>query len=87
VIWHGLTDARGISGREAIWAHPDLLPTTEDLEDPEGFVRGRPELDISDLEAERISPEEDSAEDGAGDRDDSAAGDDHTAGDDPKPQD
>src|SRR5450755_3078943 len=81
VIWHGLTDARGISGREAIWAHPDLLPTTEDLEDPEGFVRGRPELDISDLQAERISPEEDRAED----RDDSAAGDDHTAGDDPEP--
>jgi putative hydrolase len=83
VIWHGLTDARGISGREAIWAHPDLLPTTEDLEDPEGFVRGRPELDISDLQAESISPEEDRAED----RDDSAAGDDHTAGDDPEPQD
>jgi putative hydrolase len=87
VIWHGLTDARGISGREAIWAHPDLLPTTEDLEDPEGFVRGRPELDISDLEAESISPEEDSAEDGTEDRNDSAAGDDHIAGDDPKPQD
>jgi putative hydrolase len=51
-IWRGLTDARGIPGREAIWAHPDLLPTTEDLDDPEGFVRGRPELDISDLEAE-----------------------------------
>ena len=50
-IWRGLTDARGIHGREAIWSHPDLLPTAEDFDDPDGFVRGRPELDISDLES------------------------------------
>src|SRR5579859_3931334 len=49
-IWHGLTEARGIDGRDALWAHPDLLPTAEDFDDPEGFVRGRPELDISGLE-------------------------------------
>jgi hypothetical protein len=34
-----------------MWAHPDLMPTAEDLDDPEGFVRGRPELDITDLDA------------------------------------
>ena len=50
-IWQGLTDERGIAGRDAIWAHPDLLPTADDFDDPEGFVRGGPELDISDLEA------------------------------------
>jgi putative hydrolase len=50
VIWHGLTQERGADGRDAIWAHPDLLPTADDFDDPEGFVRGRPELDISDLE-------------------------------------
>ena len=61
-IWRGLTDARGIAGREAIWSHPDLLPTTEDLDDPEGFVRGRPELDISDLEAEGRALDDDSAQ-------------------------
>jgi putative hydrolase len=49
-IWGGLTDARGVSGRDAIWAHPDLLPTADDFDDPDGFVRGRPELDISDLD-------------------------------------
>jgi putative hydrolase len=49
-IWRGLTDARGVSGRDAIWAHPDLLPTADDFDDPDGFVRGRPELDISDLD-------------------------------------
>src|ERR1700750_2479060 len=49
-IWQGLTEARGIDGREALWAHPDLLPTADDLENPDAFVRGQPEFDISDLE-------------------------------------
>jgi putative hydrolase len=49
-IWQGLTDARGVDGRDALWAHPDLLPTQDDLENPDAFVHGQPELDISDLE-------------------------------------
>ena len=49
-IWQGLTDARGIDGRDALWAHPDLLPAADDLENPDKFVHGEPELDISDLE-------------------------------------
>jgi putative hydrolase len=49
-IWSGLTAERGMSGRDAVWAHPDLLPTADDFDDPDGFVRGREELDISDLE-------------------------------------
>jgi len=49
-IWHGLTRERGITGRDAVWAHPDLLPTADDFDDPDGYVRGRPELDISDLD-------------------------------------
>ncbi|MGO9078782.1 MAG: zinc-dependent metalloprotease [Streptosporangiaceae bacterium] len=52
-IWRELTAERGVSGRDAVWAHPDLLPTAEDLDDPRGFVHGRPDLDIiSALEAE-----------------------------------
>jgi putative hydrolase len=49
-IWQGLTEARGIDGRDALWAHPDLLPAADDLENPDAFVHGQPELDISDLE-------------------------------------
>src|SRR3984885_15068969 len=49
-IWQGLTDARGIDGRDALWSHPDLLPVADDLENPDKFVHGEPELDISDLE-------------------------------------
>src|SRR6266581_1165384 len=49
-IWRGLTGARGVAGRDAVWAHPDLLPGQDDFEDPDGFVRGRKELDISALD-------------------------------------
>ena len=49
-IWQVLTEAREIEGRDAVWAHPDLLPTAEDLDDPEGFVRGRPDFDVSELD-------------------------------------
>jgi putative hydrolase len=40
-LWASLTDARGLEGRDAVWSHPDLLPTSGDLDDPDGFVHGR----------------------------------------------
>jgi putative hydrolase len=55
-IWQGLTSARGIDGRDALWSHPDLLPASDDLENPDTFVHGQPELDISDLEDGDDSP-------------------------------
>jgi putative hydrolase len=90
-IWRGLTDARGISGREAIWAHPDLLPTTEDLDDPETFVRGRPELDISDLESDTQedgrSADNTGSAGGAAPAGGTGPGDDDAVGDDRPPKD
>ena len=56
VLWSGLTEARGVDGRDALWAHPDLLPTAEDLENPEAFVRGDGDLDISVLEQDDAAP-------------------------------
>ena len=53
VLWTGLTAARGADGRDALWGHPDLLPTTDDLEDPDAFVHSQDQLDISDLEGEQ----------------------------------
>ncbi|MGO4385589.1 zinc-dependent metalloprotease [Specibacter sp. RAF43] len=44
-LWASLKEQRGIFGRDAIWAHPDLLPTAADLDDAAGFV-GR--LDASE---------------------------------------
>src|SRR6476646_10764989 len=64
-IWQGLTEARGIDGRDALWAHPDLLPAADDLENPDAFVRGQPEFDISDLE----NPEQDSSDPDSSDPD------------------
>ncbi len=37
-LWRSLRESRGIEGRDALWAHPDLLPDAEDLRDPEGFL-------------------------------------------------
>jgi putative hydrolase len=37
-LWAALRDARGVEGRDAIWAHPDLLPSSEDLDEPLDFV-------------------------------------------------
>ncbi|MCU1589073.1 MAG: uncharacterized protein JWP11_329 [Frankiales bacterium] len=37
-LWSALADARGIDGRDAVWDHPDLLPGSDDLDDPAGFV-------------------------------------------------
>jgi hypothetical protein len=45
-----VTQSRGMEGRDALWAHPDLLPTAEDLEDPDAFLRGTTDIDISDFE-------------------------------------
>ncbi|WP_279582614.1 zinc-dependent metalloprotease [Fodinicola feengrottensis] len=41
VLWKTLTEVRGVEGRDAIWGHPDLLPSSDDLDDPEAFVRGQ----------------------------------------------
>jgi putative hydrolase len=48
-LWAGLGSARGVEGRDALWGHPDLLPTAEDLANPEAFVRGHDDIDISDI--------------------------------------
>ncbi len=39
-LWRVLTEARGPEGRDALWAHPDLLPGANDLDDPAAFVGG-----------------------------------------------
>jgi putative hydrolase len=52
-LWGGVTQARGVDGRDALWAHPDLLPTADDLENPDAFLRGTTDIDISDLDDEQ----------------------------------
>ncbi len=51
-LWGATSAERGVDGRDAVWAHPDLLPTADDLDDPIGFARGKAALlDLSSLEA------------------------------------
>ncbi|WP_042412235.1 zinc-dependent metalloprotease [Streptacidiphilus anmyonensis] len=47
-LWASLADARGTDGRDALWGHPDMLPTAADLDDPDGFVHGAATPDLAD---------------------------------------
>jgi putative hydrolase len=38
-LWSGITEALGSSARDSLWEHPDQLPTSEDLDDPQGFTQ------------------------------------------------
>nr|WP_081864005.1 zinc-dependent metalloprotease [Mycetocola saprophilus] len=37
-LWQAVTEAVGTEARDALWAHPDLVPTAEDIDDPAGFI-------------------------------------------------
>ena len=37
-LWAAVAQARGTEGRDALWAHPDLLPGPSDLDNPGAFV-------------------------------------------------
>ena len=50
-MWQAVTNAVGNEARDALWSHPDLLPTSEDIDDPQRLIarltsvaRGEPEL-------------------------------------------
>jgi putative hydrolase len=50
-LWALVADRRGIEGRDALWAHPDLMPSASDLDDPFDFVDRDPgdDIDLSSL--------------------------------------
>ncbi len=49
-MWNEITDKVGIQKRDAIWSHPDLLPTDADIQDPTALIaklsNGAPEDDM-----------------------------------------
>ncbi|NED97204.1 zinc-dependent metalloprotease [Phytoactinopolyspora alkaliphila] len=49
-FWAAAREKRGPAGRDALWAHPDLMPSSEDLTDPEAFFTRDDAIDVSDLE-------------------------------------
>jgi putative hydrolase len=38
VLWERLTQAAGVDARDTVWQHPDLLPQSEDLDEPAAFI-------------------------------------------------
>jgi putative hydrolase len=66
-FWSTVRDARGVDGRDDVWAHPDLLPTADDLVNPATYLSRDDELDVSALD--NAEPQGDDSR-----PDDSAAG-------------
>jgi putative hydrolase len=51
-LWSTLEQARGQSGRDDVWEHPDLLPTGADLDDPAGFAQRRGDADAASADVD-----------------------------------
>ncbi|WP_233437772.1 zinc-dependent metalloprotease [Agromyces laixinhei] len=51
-MWRAVTDAVGVEARDALWSHPDLLPTAEDLDDPARLVARLTGTDSAEAEAD-----------------------------------
>ena len=43
-LWAALFEHRGVAGRDAVWDHPDLLPSDDDFADPQAFAQTENEL-------------------------------------------
>lgn len=59
-LWAALTEHRGVDGRDALWAHPDLLPDEDAFADPAGYATGADDavFDLSALDALDTPPAE-----------------------------
>jgi putative hydrolase len=71
-LWGALGQLQSPTIRDSLWNHPDLLPTSDDLDDPLGFAASygkAPELSVPDLATFGSPPDSASA----GSQQDSAA--------------
>ena len=37
-MWRTITDAVGIEARDSLWDYPDLMPTSDDIDDPTRII-------------------------------------------------
>lgn len=37
-MWQAVTDAVGVEARDELWSHPDMMPTSEDLDNPAALI-------------------------------------------------
>ncbi len=54
-LWSALEEARGVEGRDAVWEHPDLMPSGDDLDDPDAFVHGGGEFGDTDFDISSLT--------------------------------
>ena len=63
-LWQRLADTQGISARDALWSHPDLLPRDSDIDDIDAFLATGTEDLMAELnmaiESAKEDPEKDS---------------------------
>ena len=97
-MWRAVTDAVGAGDRDALWDYPDLMPTSEDIDDPAALVerlqaraRGdEPQRDAMDDALEALLNQAAGSEPATGDGDgpsdpaDDATQDDASSGDEPE---
>ncbi|MBD8063178.1 zinc-dependent metalloprotease [Oceanitalea stevensii] len=85
-LWTHLAEQRGVEARDALWSHPDLMPTAEELDDPKGFVAARDAAASADEDVDAalasIFAEAEQAEGTDTAQDEDAADDDRPVGDD-----
>jgi putative hydrolase len=64
-VWGAMGAQHGSAARDRLWSHPDLLPTSDDLDEPLDFV-ARQGLDdeLDGLTADDARPDDPSGEDG-----------------------
>jgi putative hydrolase len=67
-VWGAMTQQHGAEARDRLWSHPDLLPTSDDLDEPLDFVaRQGMDDDLAELtasEAEKpVQPDDESPDD------------------------
>jgi putative hydrolase len=57
-MWQAVSDAVGSDGRDSLWSHPDLVPTSEDVDNPAALIArlnaGAPEPDEMDQALEDL---------------------------------
>ncbi|HQY34101.1 zinc-dependent metalloprotease [Actinotalea sp.] len=56
-LWAQIAADGGIGARDAVWDHPDLLPTAEDLDSPEGYTARRAAATASHADVDRALAE------------------------------
>jgi hypothetical protein len=56
-LWGALRAAEGAAARDAVWAHPDLLPQATDLDDPLAFAERTREADNIDVNSDEFDAE------------------------------